>query len=125
MKLRNVFSLFIIVSFSVSPRCTRAQDRDTMSQNKIEQMDSARSATLKADQLQKTNDEARLDAAKLDRKETKAKSKEASRVEQEASTAARESRAAVRTEKRAQKSRREATKQSKRASDARAKSDKN
>lgn len=96
-----------------------------MSRVEIAKMDSVEASTLRADQLEKTNDENRLSEAKLDRKQTRAKSKDAKRVEKEASSAARESRAAVRAEKKAQKSRKDATKQAKRASDARAKSDKN
>lgn len=125
MKVNNISSLIALGLFLIVPLCTHAQERDTMSKVEIAKMDSIESSTLRADQLQKTNDEARLSEAKLDRKQTRAKSKDAKRVEKEASSAARESRAAVRAEKKAQKSRKDATRQAKRASDARAKSDKN
>jgi hypothetical protein len=125
MKANNILLTALVGLALTLPLCVKAQDRDTMSKNEIAKMDSTQSATQRADQLQKTNDDNRMAEAKLDRKQTRAKSKDAQRVEQEASSAARESRAAVRTERRAQKSRREATKQAKRASAARAKSDKN
>jgi hypothetical protein len=125
MKISNIYSIAFLSILFISPLCLCAQDRDTMSKNEIAKMDSTESSNQKADQLQETNDENRMAEAKLDRKQTRAKSKDAQRVEREASSAARESRAAVRTERKAQKSRKEATKQAKRASDARAKSDKN
>lgn len=115
MKAINIFSILILSSIFLLPISTSAQDSSTMSKSEI----------AEADQLQKTNDENRMTDAKLDRKQTKAKSKDAKRVEREASTAARESKSALRAEKKAQKSRKEATKQAKRASDARAKSDEN
>jgi hypothetical protein len=125
MKTRNIFPSIIIGSFFLLPFCMQAQDRSTMSKIEIAKMDSVDSATMKANQLEKTNDENRMADAKLDRKQTRAKAKDAQRVEQEANSAARESKAAVRAERRAQKSRKEATRQAKRASDAREKSDKN
>jgi hypothetical protein len=125
MKITNVHSLAFLSILFISPLSLCAQDRDTMSKTEIAKMDSTESSNLKADQLQKTNDESRMAEAKLDRKQTRAKSKDAQRVEREANSAARESRTAVRTERKAQKSRKEATRQAKRASDARAKSDKN
>jgi hypothetical protein len=126
MKPNTTLSIVILFSaFCISSLSTQAQGRDTMSKNAIAKMDSTESSNRKADQLQKTTDENRMTEAKLDRKQTRAKSKDAQRVEREASSAARESRVAVRTERKAQKSRKEATKQAKRASDARAKSDKN
>ena len=125
MKNTNIQSIAFLIILFVSPFCLSAQDRDTMSKSEITKMDSTESSNQKADQLQTTNDENRMADAKLDRKQTRAKSKDAQRVEREASSAARESRAAVRTERKAQKSRKEATRQAKRASDARAKSDKN
>jgi hypothetical protein len=125
MKFMNMPSLTVIGILVMLPLCTYAQDRDTMSRSEIAKMDSTELLKLKADQLQKTTDENRMTEAKLDRKQTRAKSKDAKRVEREASSAARESRAAVRAERKAQKSRKEATRQEKRASDARAKSDKN
>jgi hypothetical protein len=123
MKSNTVLLIITLSSFPILQLC--AQDRDAMSKNEIAKMDSVQSATLRADKLQKTTDENRMAEVKLDRKQTRAKSRDAKRVEQEASNAARESRIAVRTERKAQKSRKEATKQAKRASDARAKSDKN
>jgi hypothetical protein len=125
MKASNIFPIFILGSIFLLPIYTMAQDRSSMSKIELAKKDSVESATLKADQLQKSNDENRLTEAKLDRKQTRAKAKEAKRVEQDANSAARESRAAVRTERKAQKSRKEATRQAKRASDAREKSDKN
>lgn len=125
MNARIIMSILALTSTVLVSQSTQAQDRDTMSKAEISTMDSVETATIKADQLQKSNDENRLSEAKLDRKQTKAKAKDARRVEQEANNAARESKAAVRTERKAQKSRREATRQAKRASDARAKSDKN
>jgi hypothetical protein len=125
MKINNIYTIAFLSLLFVSPLALCAQDRDTMSKNEISKMDSTESSNQKADQLQQTTDENRMAEAKLDRKQTRAKSKDAQRVEREASSAARESRAAVRTERKAQKSRREATRQAKRASDARAKSDKN
>lgn len=125
MKVTNISSILVLSLFSIAPLFTQAQERDTMSRVEIAKMDSVEASNLRADQLEKTNDENRLSEAKLDRKQTRAKSKDAKRVEKEASSAARESRAAVRAEKKAQKSRKDATKQAKRASDARAKSDKN
>lgn len=124
MKTIRIFSI-IIGSMLLLPLYTNAQDRTQMSRDEIAKLDSVQSATAQAEQLQKSNDENRMAEAKLDRKQTRAKSKDAKRVEQEASSAARESRAAVRAEKKAQKSRKDATRQAKRASDARAKSDKN
>jgi hypothetical protein len=125
MKLNNALSILIFASFCTLSLCAQAQDRDTMSKSEISKMDSVEVATQRADQLQKTNDENRLNEAKLDRKQTRAKSKDAKRIEQDASNAARESRVAVRSERKAQKARKQATKQAKRAADARAKSDKN
>jgi len=125
MKALNIFSILALNSILLLSISTNAQDRSTMSKSEIAAMDSVELATVKADQLQKSNDETRMTEAKLDRKQTKAKSKDAKRVEQEASSAARESKSALRAEKKAQKSRKEATKQAKRASDARAISDKN
>jgi hypothetical protein len=125
MKANNILSIALVGLALTLPLCVKAQDRDNMSKNEIAKMDSTQSANQRADQLQKTNDDNRMAEAKLDRKQTRAKSKDAQRVEREASSAARESRAAVRTERRAQKSRKEATRQAKRASDARAKSDRN
>jgi hypothetical protein len=125
MKASNIFSIIILGSMVILPIFSNAQDRSTMSKAEIAKKDSVESATLKAGELQKTNDENRMTEAKLDRRQTREKSKDAKRVEQEASSAARESRIAVRTERRAQKSRKEATRQEKRASDARQKSDKN
>jgi len=108
MKVINIFSILILSSIFLLPISTNAQDGSTRSKSEIA-----------------ADDEARMTDAKLDRKQTKAKSKDAKRVEQEASNAARESKSALRAEKKAQKSRKEATKQAKRASDARTKSDKN
>jgi hypothetical protein len=125
MKANNILLIVLVGLVLTLPRCVKAQDRDTMSKKDSAKIDSVQSATQQADRLQKTNDDNRMAEAKLDRKQTRAKSKDAQRVEHEASSAARESRAAVRAERRAQKSRKEATKQSKRASDARARSDKN
>jgi hypothetical protein len=125
MKITNIQSITFLSILFISPLSVCAQDRDMMSKSEIAKMDSTESANLKADQLQETNDENRMTEAKLDRKQTRAKSKDAQRVEREASSAARESRAAVRTERKAQKARKAATRQEKRASDARAKSDKN
>ena len=125
MKFRNLFSNLIIGTFFLLPFATHAQDRDAMSSSEIEKMDSIESVDMKAEQLQRMNDEDRLAAAKLDRKQTKARSKDAKRVEREASKAARESRAEVRAEKKAQKSRKDATKQAKKAADAREKSNEN
>jgi hypothetical protein len=125
MKSNTILSTLTLAALLIFPFCMQAQDSDTMSKNEIAKMDSIESSNLKADQLQKTTDENRMTEAKLDRKETRAKSKDAKRVENDATRAARESRAAVRTERKAQKSRKEATNQAKKASDARAKSDKN
>jgi ABC-type transporter lipoprotein component MlaA len=125
MKPTRLPSILLLSSFFVFPFCIQAQDRDAMSRNEITKMDSVESATLQADQLQKSNDETRMAEAKLDKKQTRAKSKDAKRVEEEASSAARESKSAYRKEKKAQKSRKEAPKQNKKAADARAKSDKN
>ena len=125
MKANNILLIALLGLALTLPLCVKAQDRDTLSKNEIANMDSVQGAALRAGQLQKANDDNRMAEAKLDRKQTRAKSKDAQRVEQEASSAARESRAAVRTERRAQKARKEASRQSKRASDARAKSDKN
>jgi hypothetical protein len=125
MKTTHAVAILAASSAFLFPVFAISQDRDTMTKIEIAKMDSTVSATLKADQLQKSTDENRMIEAKLDRKQTRAKSKDAKRVEQEASSAARESKVAVRTERKAQKSRREATKQAKRAADARAKSDKN
>jgi hypothetical protein len=125
MKVTNIYSIAVLGILLISPFCLSAQDRDTMSKIEIAKMDSTESSNAKADQLQKTTDENRLAEAKLDRKQTRAKSKDAQRVEREASSAARESRAAVRAERKAQKSRQQATRQAKRAADARAKADKN
>jgi hypothetical protein len=125
MNIKNIYAIAFLSILFMTPLSLSAQDRDTMSKKEIAKMDSTESSNQKADQLQKTNDENRMTEAKLDRKQTRAKSKDAQRVEREASSAARESRAAVRTERKAQKSRKEATRQAKRASDARAKSDKN
>src|SRR5690349_25016023 len=109
MKITNIQSIAFLSILFISPLSVCAQDRDTMNKSEIAKMDSTESANLKADQLQKTNDENRMSEVKLDRKQTRAKSKDAQRVEREASSAARESRAAVRTEKKAQKARKEAT----------------
>jgi hypothetical protein len=125
MQTTRTFVILTLASIVFLPLTIKAQDRDTMSKAEIAKMDSVEAATLKADQLQKSNDETRLMEAKLDRKQAKAKSKDAKRVEQDATDAARASKAEVRTEKKAQKSRRLATRQAKRASEARAKSDKN
>ena len=125
MKAHTVFSILIIGSLTTLPIFAGAQDRDNMSRSEISKMDSVESASAREDQLQKTNDESRMAEAKLDRKQTKAKSKDAKRVEKEASDAAKQSRMEVRAEKRAQKSRKEASRQSKRASEAREKSEKN
>lgn len=125
MKSINIYSIGAIALLLTLPFVGQTQDRDTMSKSEIAKMDSTESSNQKADQLQTRNDENRMADAKLDRKQTRAKSKDAQRVEREASSAARESRAAVRTERKAQKARKEATRQAKRASDARAKSDKN
>jgi hypothetical protein len=125
MKTNNNLLIALVALVLTLPLSLKAQDRDNMSKNEIAKMDSTQSANQRADHLQKTNDDNRMAEAKLDRKQTRAKSKDAKRAEEEASSAARESRAAVRTERRAQKSRKEATRQAKRASDARAKSDKN
>lgn len=123
--MTNIQSITFLSILFISPLSVCAQDRDMMSKSEIAKVDSTESANLKAEQLQKTNDENRLTEAKLDRKQTRAKSKDAQRVEREASSAARESRVAVRTERKAQKARKAATRQAKRAADARAKSDKN
>jgi hypothetical protein len=109
----------------LTPLFGKAQDRDTMSRDEISRMDSIELVTSKAEQLQKSDDESRLAEAKLDRRQTRAKSKDAKRVEKDASAAARESRSALRAERKAQKSRKAATKQSKKASDARERSDRN
>jgi hypothetical protein len=125
MKFRNIFSHLIIGSFFLLPFAAIAQDRDAMSSNEIARMDSLESVKMKADQDERINDEDRLEAAKLDRKQTKARSKDAKRVEREARNAARESKAEVRAEKKAQKSRKDAKKQAQRAEDARNKSNEN
>jgi hypothetical protein len=125
MKTKNVFSRLIIGSLFLLPLAAYAQDRSTMSKDQIDKMDSVELATMKAGELQKANDQNRMDEAKLNRKQTKAKAKDAKRVEEEASNAARESKAELRAEKKAQKSRKEATKQAKTASDARDKSNEN
>src|SRR6187399_2596554 len=103
MKANNILSIVIVGLFSSLPFCIQAQDRDAMSKSEISKMDSVESATLRAEQSQKAADENRMAEAKLDRKQTRAKSKDAKRVEQEASDAARQSKASVRTEKKAQK----------------------
>lgn len=125
MKFNNTLSLAILSSILSFPLALCAQDRDNLSKNEIAKMDSIESSTQRAAQIQKTADENKMAEAKLDRKQTRAKSKDAKRVERDANNAARESRIAVRTERKAQKSRKAATKQEKRASDARSKSDNN
>jgi hypothetical protein len=125
MKNKDVVISLIASTFCLMPFFGNAQDRENMSRNEISRMDSLELVTSKAEQVQKSDDESRLAEAKLDRKQTRAKSKDAKRVEKDASVAARESRNALRAEKKAQKSRKAATRQSKKASDARERSDRN
>jgi hypothetical protein len=125
MKRNNILTIAVLGLFLTVPFTMRAQDREDMSKKEIAKMDSVQFADARAEQLQKTTDETRMAEAKLDKKQTRAKSKDAKRVEQEATNAAHESKAALRAEKKAQKSRKQATKQAKKASDARAQSDKN
>lgn len=125
MKFTNALTIAVLGAFLSFPLSLSAQDRDNLSKNEIAKMDSVESSNQRATQIQNTKDENRMAEAKLDRKQTRAKSKDAKRVERDANNAARESRIAVRTERKAQKSRKQATKQEKRASDAREKSDNN
>lgn len=125
MNISNTLSISVLSAFLLFPLVLCAQDRNNLSKNEIAKIDSVESATQRAEQFQKTTDKNRMAEAKLDRKQTRAKSKDAKRAEKDANNAARQSRIAVRTERKAQKSRKEATKQEKRASDARSKSDKN
>jgi hypothetical protein len=111
--------LVLLGFFFLLPFFTIAQPNDpSRSEIKKDSLESA-------DRQLKADDENRMDAAKLNRKQSRAKAKEAKRVENDANDAVSESKASVRAERRAQKSRRAATKQARRAARAIEKSDSN
>src|SRR5687768_14713263 len=87
-----------------------AQSSGDMTQIERNKKDSAETVTLKEAQTPSTKDKNRMAGAKLERKQTQAKSENARRIEKDANDAARESRYAVRAERQAQKSRKQANK---------------
>lgn len=102
-----------------------AQYSGDMTQTERDTKDSVETVTLREAQAQSTKDKNRMEEAKLDRKQTKAKAENAQRIEKDANDAARQSRNAVRAERRAQKARKQATRQAEKAADARDKSNSN
>lgn len=110
-------SLFTIQSFAQSSERMTDSDRD--------KKDSLETVTLREEQIQNTKNRNRMEDAKLDRKQTRAKAENAQRIQNDADDAARESRYALRAERRAQKSRKQANQQAEKAADAREKSNNN
>lgn len=102
-----------------------AQSSGDTTQSEYEKEDSVETVTRKEAQTQNAKDQNRMEDAKFDRKQTKAKAENAQRIEKDAKDAARESRFALRAERRAQKSRKEANRQAEKAAEAREKSNNN
>jgi hypothetical protein len=125
MKYTKILSLIAVGAASLFTAESFAQDTP-ISKVEYNRMDSAQ-AVYDRDQVQtqKAEDVEKMNAAKNERSETKAKAKEAQRVTDEADDAAKQSKNALKAEKKAQKLRKEADKQAEKAEKARDKSDLN
>jgi hypothetical protein len=125
MKYKKILSLIVVSAASLFAFELFAQD-SPVSKSEYKRMDSVQ-ATYERDQVQtqRAEDVEKMNDAKNERSETKAKAKEAQRVEEEADDAAKQSKNALKTEKKAQKLRKKADKQADKAEEARDKSDLN
>jgi hypothetical protein len=128
MKYTKILSLIAVSAASLFTFELFAQDTQDTPVSKFEYN---RADSLKAiyerdqAQTQKADDVEKMNDAKNERSETKAKAKEAQRIEDEADDAAKQSKNALKTEKKAQKLRKQADKQAEKAETARDKSDLN
>jgi uncharacterized protein (DUF3084 family) len=124
MKYKKILSLMMVSATSLFALETFAQD--SVSKVEYNRADSLQAVYERDEaQTQKADDVEKMNDAKNEQTETKAKAKEAQRIEEEADDAAKQSKNALKAEKKAQKSRKAATKQAEKAEAARDKSDLN
>jgi hypothetical protein len=125
MKYKKILSLMMVSATSLFALETFAQD-SPVSKVEYNRADSLQAVYERDEaQTQKADDVEKMNDAKNEQTETKAKAKEAQRIEEEADDAAKQSKNALKAEKKAQKSRKAATKQAEKAEAARDKSDLN
>jgi len=125
MKIRTIIPILFLFTGMLLSFVSYGQSPVNLKEREQARADSIRKLDQDLKQQQETKDKNRMDNAKDENKETRAKAKQSKRIERDASNASDATKKALKDERKAQRARKKANQQAKKASEARDKSDRN